>query len=183
MPAIEILEDVVHHGRFSSSADQTCRSTRPAPPGGCCPRCRRSNTTIASLLSRHSEIAVESITFEFALQHLEVGHLSKALGVAVLRGILVVDAVDLGGLAAGRRRGSPSRAATAAVSVVKYGLPVPAAKITTRPFSRCRIARRRMYGSATPASRSRTARACRRPCCSSASCSASEFITVASMPM
>ncbi len=37
----------------------------------------------------------------------------------------------------------------AAVSVVKYGLPVPAAKITTRPFSRCRIARRRMNGSAT----------------------------------
>ena len=37
----------------------------------------------------------------------------------------------------------------AAVSVVKNGLPVPAAKITTRPFSRWRIARRRMYGSAT----------------------------------
>src|SRR3990167_2022199 len=36
-----------------------------------------------------------------------------------------------------------------AVSVVKNGLPVPAAKITTRPFSRCRMARRRMYGSAT----------------------------------
>ena len=32
----------------------------------------------------------------------------------------------------------------AAVSVVKNGLPVPAAKITTRPFSRWRIARRRM---------------------------------------
>src|SRR5919202_1495954 len=38
----------------------------------------------------------------------------------------------------------------AAVSVVKNGLPVPAAKITTRPFSRWRIARRRMYGSAPP---------------------------------
>ena len=32
----------------------------------------------------------------------------------------------------------------AAVSVVKYGLPVPAAKMTTRPFSRWRMARRRM---------------------------------------
>jgi hypothetical protein len=32
----------------------------------------------------------------------------------------------------------------AAVSVVKNGLPVPAAKITIRPFSRWRIARRRM---------------------------------------
>ena len=32
----------------------------------------------------------------------------------------------------------------AAVSVVKNGLPVPAARITTRPFSRCLTARRRM---------------------------------------
>ena len=39
----------------------------------------------------------------------------------------------------------------AAVSVVKNGLPVPAAKMTMRRFSRCRIARRRMYGSATSA--------------------------------
>src|SRR6202035_593920 len=31
----------------------------------------------------------------------------------------------------------------AAVSVLKKGLPVPAPKTTTRPFSRCRIARRR----------------------------------------
>ena len=42
-----------------------------------------------------------------------------------------------------------SARSAAAVSVVKNGLPVPAAKITTRPFSRWRIARRRMYGSAT----------------------------------
>ena len=34
------------------------------------------------------------------------------------------------------------------MSVVKYGLPVPATKTATRPFSRWRIARRRMYGSA-----------------------------------
>jgi hypothetical protein len=32
----------------------------------------------------------------------------------------------------------------AVVSVVKNGLPVPPAKITTRPFSRWRMARRRM---------------------------------------
>src|SRR4029453_13215932 len=37
----------------------------------------------------------------------------------------------------------------AAVSVVKYGFPVPAAKTTTRPFSRWRTARRRLNGSAT----------------------------------
>ena len=36
----------------------------------------------------------------------------------------------------------------AAVSVVKKGLPVPAAKMTTRPFSRWRMARRGMNGSA-----------------------------------
>ena len=35
-----------------------------------------------------------------------------------------------------------------AVSVVKKGLPVPPPKMTTRPRSRCRTARRRMYGSA-----------------------------------
>ena len=37
----------------------------------------------------------------------------------------------------------------ATVSVEKYGMPAPAPKITTRPFSRCRIARSGMYGSAT----------------------------------
>ena len=37
-----------------------------------------------------------------------------------------------------------SARSAAAVSVVKNGLPVPAAKITTRAFSRWRIARRRM---------------------------------------
>ena len=42
-----------------------------------------------------------------------------------------------------------SARSAAAVSVVKYGLPVPAAKMTMRPFSRWRTARRRMYGSAT----------------------------------
>jgi hypothetical protein len=70
----------------------------------------------------------------------------------------------------------------AAVSVVKNGFPVPAAKITTRPFSRCRIARRRMYGSATSetviAERTRVCTSCR----SSASWSVSAFRSVASMP-
>src|SRR5204863_400889 len=37
----------------------------------------------------------------------------------------------------------------AAESVVKYGLPVPAAKITTRPFSKCRTARRLINDSAS----------------------------------
>ena len=44
---------------------------------------------------------------------------------------------------------SSSARSAAAESVLKYGLPVPAAQMTTRPFSRCRMARRRMYGSHT----------------------------------
>ena len=45
---------------------------------------------------------------------------------------------------------SSSRARrAAAVSVVTNGLPVPPARMTMRPFSRWRVARRRMYGSAT----------------------------------
>ena len=44
-----------------------------------------------------------------------------------------------------RASASISTARSAAVvSVVKNGLPVPPAKITTRPFSRWRMARRRM---------------------------------------
>ena len=45
---------------------------------------------------------------------------------------------------------SISRARWAAVvSVEKYGMPIPAPKMTTRPFSRWRMARSGMYGSAT----------------------------------
>ena len=68
------------------------------------------------------------------------------------------------------------------MSVVKNGLPVPAAKITIRPFSRWRIARRRMYGSATSetviADRTRVSA----PLRSSASWIVSELRTVASIP-
>ena len=38
----------------------------------------------------------------------------------------------------------------AVVSVVKYGLPVPAPKITILPFSKCLTARLLMFGSADP---------------------------------
>ena len=72
----------------------------------------------------------------------------------------------------------------AAVSVVKNGLPVPAAKMTSRPFSRWRMARRRMYGSATRCISIADMHAgLGDPRVSSASCSASALITVASMPM
>ena len=69
------------------------------------------------------------------------------------------------------------------MSEVKNGLPVPAAKITIRPFSRWRIARRRMYGSATSEI---VIADCTRVCTppfSSASWSVSAFSTIASMPM
>ncbi len=68
------------------------------------------------------------------------------------------------------------------MSVVKNGLPVPAAKMTTRPFSRCRMARRRMYGSATSETTSAERTRVSAPRRSSASWSASALRTVASMP-
>src|SRR5215472_4091824 len=71
----------------------------------------------------------------------------------------------------------------AAVSVVKYGLPVPAAKITTRPFSRCRTARRRIYGSHIACIATADNTRVLTPACSSAFCRASALITVASMPI
>ena len=69
------------------------------------------------------------------------------------------------------------------MSVEKYGLPVPAAKMTTRPFSRWRIARRRMYGSATWRISMAVITRVGTPAFSSASCMASELMTVASIPM
>ena len=71
----------------------------------------------------------------------------------------------------------------AAVSVVKYGLPVPATSTTTRPFSRWRIARRRMYGSQISGMAMADSTRVGQPACSSASWMARPFITVASMPM
>src|SRR5262245_12957794 len=71
----------------------------------------------------------------------------------------------------------------AAVSVVKKGLPVPPARITTRPFSRWRMALRRMYGSATLGISSAVMTRVGWPMRSSASCSARPFITVAIMPI
>ena len=71
----------------------------------------------------------------------------------------------------------------APVSVVKKGFPVPAAKITIRPFSRWRIARRRMCGSATCLISIAESSRVSAPHFSSASWSASALITPPSMPM
>src|SRR6478672_9318855 len=71
----------------------------------------------------------------------------------------------------------------AAVSVVKNGFPVPPARMTTRPFSRWRVARRRMYGSATWAIWMAVMTRVGSPMCSRASWRARPLITVASIPM
>ena len=69
------------------------------------------------------------------------------------------------------------------MSVVKKGLPVPPPKMTTRPFSRWRKARRRMYGSATARISMALITRVGTPKRSMASIKARAFITVASMPM
>ena len=88
-------------------------------------------------------------------------------------------------LVALRRTSAPISAARndAAESVVKNGLPVPATKITTRPFSRWRIARPRMKVSAT--AERLIAESTRAGCPNSSSISlrASPFMTVPSMPI
>ena len=71
----------------------------------------------------------------------------------------------------------------AAVSVEKNGLPVPAAKMTTRPFSRCRTARRRMNGSATERISMADCTRVGVPARSRESWSASALMTVANIPM
>ena len=68
-------------------------------------------------------------------------------------------------------------------SVEKYGLPVPHAKITMRPHSKCRSALRRINGSATDGMDSAVCTRVDTPCFSIASCKASAFMIVASMPM
>ena len=65
----------------------------------------------------------------------------------------------------------------------KYGMPAPAPKMTTRPFSRCRMARRGMYGSATWPIVMADCTRVSMPCFSQKSCSARQFMTVPSMPM
>jgi len=70
----------------------------------------------------------------------------------------------------------------AVVSVLMYGLPVPDANIITRPFSKWRMARRRMYGSATALISMAVWARVAIFRCSSASWSASELMTVASIP-
>ena len=71
----------------------------------------------------------------------------------------------------------------AAVSVVKYGLPVPAARRMMCPFPDGGWPGPRMYGSATLRISMAVITRGSSPTRWSASASASAFITVASMPM
>ena len=79
---------------------------------------------------------------------------------------------------------SISRARWAAVvSVEKYGMPMPAPKMTTRPFSRWRTARSGMYGSATWPMVMAVCTRESMPSFSRKSWRARQFMTVPSMPM
>ena len=72
-----------------------------------------------------------------------IAQLAIEHGVRILFRIVAVNAVDARGLQQDVGLEFQARWA-AAVSVVTNGLPVPAARITIRPFSKCRRARRRM---------------------------------------
>src|SRR3546814_774012 len=80
---------------------------------------------------------------EVAGDDLVVAQRVEALGVGVLLGVQSYTPSTLVALSS---RSAPISIARRAApeSVVKNGLPVPAAKIAMRPFSRCRMARRRM---------------------------------------
>jgi len=91
--------------------------------------------------------------FQAQVDRVNVLHFIELLGVRVLLGVAVVHPVDLGGFdqhiradlgGAQRRSRIGGEEWVARVSVEKNGLPVPPPKITTRPFSRWRMARRRM---------------------------------------
>ncbi|KAJ0452188.1 hypothetical protein HanHA300_Chr15g0576101 [Helianthus annuus] len=69
----------------------------------------------------------------------------------------------------------------AAVSVVKKGFPVPAANMTTLPFSKCLTALRRMYGSATSDIRNAVWTLVGMPMLSIVACKYIAFITVANI--
>ncbi|COZ64805.1 Uncharacterised protein [Mycobacterium tuberculosis] len=71
----------------------------------------------------------------------------------------------------------------AVVSVEKYGSPMPAPKITTRPFSRWRTARNGRYGSATWPMVIAVWTRVTMPSFSRKSCSARLFMTVPSIPI
>src|SRR6185312_12212292 len=186
-PPGRILQHVVDHGvtctgRPPGTLEMMVPSRSPRAIRAMLCSSSRLNTYSGSALSMHSDRAVVSITF-------------SPRSIASMWVICGINRAF--GLVRGSSSSTPSTPflpiriacapissarSAAAVSVVKNGLPVPAAKITTRPFSRWRIARRRMYGSATSDTvRADWTRVCA-PRRSSASWSARALRSVASMP-
>ena len=97
------------------------------------------NTTTGMLFSLHSVTAVLSITAmlsSLSISSKLISGMSRASGFFTGSSLYTPST-----LVAFRRQVAPISAALSAaqVSVVKKGLPVPAPKITTRPFSRWRM--------------------------------------------
>src|SRR5262249_50590594 len=108
-----------------------------------------SKTMIGSSLSMQKGIAVESITWRRRFSTSKCVTCSNFPQSGSRPGSAVATP-SRPECVPWRMAAAPISAARSAavVSVVKYGLPVPAANTTTRPFSRWRMARRGMYGSA-----------------------------------
>ncbi len=119
---------------------------------------------------------------EVPRQHVEIGQAGIAFRLGVLVRVGGIDAVHLVTLSSESQPISAARSAAACV-VVKKGLPVPAAKITTRPFSMCRTGAAADEGFADRGHRDGRLNPRRTPIFSSADCMASAFITGGEMPI
>src|SRR5690606_28001145 len=108
------------------------------------PGTSKLKTIIGMPLSMQSDVAVASITPSRSLRRSKYSNRSYFSAAGSRRGS--AESTPSTPRLAMRITSASTSAArkAAAVSVVKYGLPVPAAKTTTRPFSRCRMARLRM---------------------------------------
>ena len=140
------------------------------------------NTSNGILLSLHIAVAVESITFKsfsktsiyvilsyfFAVLYI-LGSAEYTASIDFPRSIIsAFISVALN---------------TAAVSVVKYGCPVPHANITTLPLFKCFSAFLCINGSAISLISIAVCTLEKTPLASNASCNANPFIAVASIPM
>ena len=97
------------------------------------------NTIIGRLFSSLNVKAVISITFKpFAITSLKVIVSNLTASLFSSGSILYIPSTRVPFRMASASISMALK--TAAVSVVKYGFPVPAPKITTRPFSKWRIA-------------------------------------------
>ncbi len=104
-----------------------------------------ANTTKGMLLSLHSDVAVESITFKSLFK----------MSIYVISSYLIASGFVFGSSEYTASAVFPTNITSAsisaalraaAVSVVKYGFPVPQPNITTLPFSKCFNAFLFIYG-------------------------------------